>query len=169
VLLDVRRFERGDALLEMHPLAPAKLISEVEAKHGQSMLLKQHPLRCTVDDGLPEVIVDLTRIQQVFSNLIENAVKHSPSGASIDVRASSGIEGTVRFAVSDTGPGVPAALRHRVFEKFFRCPGESVPGSGLGLAIAKEIVEAHGGWIGVEPAPNGGSVFLFELPAIVSN
>jgi signal transduction histidine kinase/HAMP domain-containing protein len=166
VLLDVRRFERGHGLMNMRPVSPAELISEVEAKYLKSGLLKEHALRCAADEGLPEVSADLMRIQQVFSNLIENAVKHSPFGATVDVRATTGANGGVRFAVSDAGPGVPETLRQRIFEKFFRCPGESVSGSGLGLAIAKEIVEAHGGSIGVEPAESVGSVFFFELPAI---
>jgi signal transduction histidine kinase len=74
-------------------------------------------------------------------------------------------EPRVWLRVSDNGPGVPPELRQAIFEKFFRRPGATAPGAGLGLFIAKEIVDAHGGKIGVDGEPGAGSRFWFELPA----
>jgi signal transduction histidine kinase len=91
-------------------------------------------------------------------------VKYTPAGGSIAIAAERR-DGVIRYSVTDNGPGVPPELRQAIFEKFFRRPGATTPGAGLGLFIAREIVEAHGGKIGVEGEPGTGSTFWFELPA----
>jgi NtrC-family two-component system sensor histidine kinase KinB len=100
----------------------------------------------------------------VFDNLIQNANKHTPAGGQVDVHVRAQGE-WVRFEVSDTGPGVPAAHRARIFERFAQVPGDSAQGAaGLGLYIAREVVRAHGGEIGVQDEAGRGSLFFFTLP-----
>ena len=99
----------------------------------------------------------------MFGNLISNALKYTPPGGRIAVGAAAE-DAFVRFSVSDTGAGIPEAFLPRVFEPFFRVPGrKNETGAGLGLAIVREIVEAHGGTIGVESQEGKGSTFSFTL------
>ena len=98
-----------------------------------------------------------------MNNLISNAIRHTPEGGrvSIHVLRSSG---SARFEVTDTGEGIAPEYHKRVFEKFFRVPGTAAGGAGLGLSISREIVEAHGGEIGLESRPGHGSIFWFTVP-----
>jgi signal transduction histidine kinase len=109
------------------------------------------------------VLADSERVRAVFSNLLANGLRHTPEGGRITVAATPG-EKEVRFAVTDTGEGIAPEYHERVFERFFRVPGRQGGAAGMGLAIAKEIVEAHGGHIGVESAPGKGATFWFTLP-----
>jgi NtrC-family two-component system sensor histidine kinase KinB len=100
----------------------------------------------------------------VLSNLLGNALRYTPPGGQVRVGAAPAEGDAVRFWVQDSGPGVPSQYQGRIFERFFRVPGQSGgSGAGLGLAIAKEIVEAHGGVIGVESDEGKGARFHFTL------
>lgn len=112
---------------------------------------------------LPMVSVDPVLLEQVFVNLLENARKYTPAGASIEISAYATDEATV-IDVADHGPGLPAGSETRIFEKFFRVKGTGLPGAGLGLAICRGIVEAHGGTITVENRPGAGALFRITLP-----
>ncbi len=107
--------------------------------------------------------MDPTQIAHVFANLLSNALKYTPPGGTISVSAKE--EGEhVRFQVSDTGVGIPERYMPRIFEQFFRVPEQGTgSGVGLGLAIVKDIVEAHGGTVGVESREGTGSTFSFSL------
>jgi len=110
--------------------------------------------------------VDRQAIQQALVNLIDNAVKHSPAGATVSVELASEA-GEARFTVADSGPGIPAGDRERIFEPFYRRGSElrrETPGIGIGLTIAKHIAEAHGGRITVDSSPGTGSRFTIVLP-----
>jgi two-component system OmpR family sensor kinase len=114
------------------------------------------------------VLGDPLQLQQVLANLLRNALVHTPAATPIEVGVERDGE-TARIAVRDHGPGVPAAARERLFERFWRAePGRERgrAGAGLGLAIASAIVDAHHGRIGVHDAPGGGAVFVVELPAL---
>jgi signal transduction histidine kinase len=110
-----------------------------------------------------EVFADPERLELVFANLITNAIRHTPAGGSIEIRAVPHGE-FVRFEVKDTGEGIPQDYQARVFDKYFQVPGSIRKGTGLGLAIAKNIVVAHGGEMGLESQPGQGSIFWFTLP-----
>jgi two-component system OmpR family sensor kinase/two-component system sensor histidine kinase BaeS len=116
--------------------------------------------------ALPGVLGDGDRLAQVFTNLLDNALKHTPGAGRVTVRAAAA-GGEVTVSVADTGPGIPLADQARVFERFYQVDKARASGTGvgLGLAISKEIVEAHGGRLGVESQPGTGAVFTVRLPA----
>jgi signal transduction histidine kinase len=164
-LLDLAMLEEGNAELAREPVPPAELLSTVMDQTADGISAKGLKLECRVDPGLPDVLVDRQRINHVFANLLTNAIKHSPEGREIRLRASRAEDRAVRFTVSDSGPGIPEQYQSRIFERFFRVPGQRSNGAGLGLSIAKEIAVAHGGRIGVQSAPGSGATFYVVLKA----
>jgi two-component system sensor histidine kinase KdpD len=114
--------------------------------------------------NLPDAWIDSMMIDQVVTNLLENAARFSPPGTEIAVTVSS-FQGGIEVRVADQGPGIAVEDRLRVFEPFVRQDaGAGRGGTGLGLAIARAIVVAHGGRISIEGAPGGGTVVAFRLP-----
>jgi signal transduction histidine kinase len=132
--------------------------------------LTNHPVLRQIPAGLPQVRLDAVQIEQVLTNLIENAAKYSPPGTPITILA--GVESDqasglmLRIAVADQGAGIPANEQQRIFETFYRVAGgvRGVSGTGMGLAIVKGLVEAHGGQVRVDSAPGAGSTFSVLLP-----
>jgi two-component system sensor histidine kinase KdpD len=161
-LLDLSRIEAGSIRPEKSWYDLGSLINEVAGR--LRTVTAGHKLVVDVPDGLPPVLFDYVEIDQVLSNLIENAVKYAPSGAEIYVAArTAGDE--VQVEVADRGPGIPEGAIPRLFDAFFRASDSGPPkGSGLGLAVARGLVEAHGGCIRVENRQGGGARFVFTLP-----
>jgi signal transduction histidine kinase len=122
-------------------------------------------MEASVAADLPAVLADAARIQQVLSNLVGNAVKFTPRQGRITVAADR-LETEVRFAVIDTGPGIPPEQVPHIFGRFWQARSSDRRGLGLGLAIAKGIVEAHNGRIWVESQVGAGSTFYFTLPSV---
>jgi signal transduction histidine kinase len=118
-------------------------------------------LSTEITPGMPTVEVDAARIRQVISNLLSNAIRHTPSGGSVKVGVSS-VSNRVTITVTDTGEGIPPDLLPHVFERFVKGPNST--GSGLGLAIAHDIIEAHGGTVEAHNRPAGGSVLTATFP-----
>lgn len=159
-LLDVARLRAGALEPIKNPSAIDELMESVINRLRP--LLDGRPIDMRIDDNVPEVPIDVVQIDQVLTNLIENAVKFTPPQSSISLLAI-GDEQGVRVTVSDAGPGIRKEDRGRIFEPFERADG-SVSGTGLGLAISKAIVVAHGGRMWVSENPTGGAAFTFELP-----
>ena len=161
-LLDLSRMESGT----LHPdRGWYDLTALIDDVVGRLLPLTQdHPVEVRVPEDLPPISLDYVEIDQVLSNLIENAARHTRPGTPIAISAA--IEGGEAIVeVADGGPGVPKDALDRVFEPFFRGPtGGSPRGTGLGLAVARGLVEAHGGRISVRNRPEGGAVFRFTLP-----
>jgi two-component system, NtrC family, sensor histidine kinase KinB len=162
-LLDLSRIQSGRLTLSVGTAAPAELVSGAVEGHRAEATAASVLLAAIAGPHLPEVAVDRERIALVLSNLVGNALRHTPAGGTVEVSAVEG-EGSVRFEVKDTGSGIAAEYHDRIFDKFFRIPGAPAGGVGLGLYLAREIVEAHGGRIGVESAPGLGSRFWFTVP-----
>ncbi|MBI4545370.1 MAG: PAS domain S-box protein [Gemmatimonadetes bacterium] len=163
-LLEIRRMEAGRLRLDCKPEEPAGLIAEACHVLQPLASVKSQLLQTEIPaDGLPRVLADRERVLQVLSNLVGNAVKYTPAGGRITVRAETR-EAEVGFLVSDTGPGIPPEHLPHIFERFWQVRQSGRRGIGLGLAIAKGIVEAHGGRIWVESRPGAGSTFHFTLP-----
>jgi two-component system sensor histidine kinase KdpD len=161
-LLDMSRIEGGALQPQADWYDLGELAREVVARLRPS--LRQRELRLDLPDSLPPIEIDYLMIDQVLTNLIENAAKYTPPGAPIEIRVEPRDE-TLVTSVVDHGPGVPPAERGRVFDKFYRLdPRGKVSGSGLGLAVSRGLVEAHSGRIWVEETPGGGATFCFALP-----
>jgi two-component system, NtrC family, sensor histidine kinase KinB len=161
-LLDLSRIQSGRLQLSLSTVAPHELVHAALEEHRSEANAAGIALASLAGEHLPQVSVDRERIALVLSNLVANALKHTPGGA-VEVTAVEG-EGSVRFEVKDHGAGIAPEYHERIFEKFFRVPGAPAGGVGLGLYLAREIVEAHGGRIGVESAPGLGSRFWFTVP-----
>jgi two-component system, OmpR family, sensor kinase len=157
-LLILARTEEGGGL-ELKRVDVARFLSE-QLEAVQPIADRRIELG-PVADGM--ITADPHALAQAIRNLIRNAVEHTNSGGSVRLSAASHGE-RIEFAVEDDGPGIPAAERRRVFERFHRARPAGGGGSGLGLAIARAIVEAHGGKIWAETAPTGGARVAFELP-----
>ena len=165
-LLDMSRIEGGALKPEKEWYPVDELIHDV-LDHMQPVL-QERTVQTHLPDDLPPVELDYLQMDQVLTNLIENAVRYTPPESPIEVSAQIDGEQMV-ISVADRGPGIPQADKERVFDKFYRVLGTqrnaaTIPGSGLGLAVSKGLVEAHGGHIWVEDRPGGGSIFRFTLP-----
>lgn len=161
-LLDLSRLRAG-------ALIPSKVEGSID-EVIESVLrrlrtqLADREVRVEIQDGVPDVPMDIVQIDQVVTNLIENAVKFSVPASPISVSAS-GWDGGVRVRVANLGRRIRKEERERLFEPFERGEGVTVGGTGLGLAIARAILVAHGGRIWMDDAPAGGTAVAFELPS----
>ena len=168
-LLDASRAESGKTRLERQCLVIADLVRHAVAMQRPSAEQKKIRLEMAGDGRIPMVHADPERVLQVLTNLVHNAIKFTPSGGSVMVKACL-TETDPDFAyisVSDTGVGISPDARPLIFERMYQAPDsidDSRKGLGLGLYIAKEIVRLHGGKIWVESEPGQGSTFTFSLP-----
>jgi signal transduction histidine kinase len=164
-LLDLSHLERG--------LAPSLRRTSVnvgDALRSVVQLLARrstHAIHLECADTLPAVDADADALDRVLKNLISNAMKYSPAGTAVTVRARARVGG-VEFSVEDQGAGIPPAALPRVFEPYYRAPGaaQTAVGSGLGLAVVKSLVDAHGGSIAIDSAPACGTRVTFVLPSV---
>jgi signal transduction histidine kinase len=164
-LMDMGRIESGKALMEIRPTDSAELVSAAVEANRTSFAAKQIDLQLEMPEYAPAVMADASRIGHVFQNLLSNALKYTAENGRVQVQIEQSPDGYVQFAVSDDGRGIPRQFVSRVFDKFFRVPGQAGDsGTGLGLAIVKDIVEAHGGRIWVESREGRGTTFRFVLP-----
>jgi two-component system phosphate regulon sensor histidine kinase PhoR len=164
-LLTLARVESGEQRFDIQPTVPSDLLQEAvqsfrEIARAQNVELKVE------ENATAQVGADPEAIHQVFSNLVDNALKYGASGGKV-VLGARPLPGGVEFYVQDFGPGVPSEHLPRLFERFYRVDkarSRESGGTGLGLAIAKHIVLAHGGSIRAQSELNHGSTFLFTLP-----
>jgi two-component system sensor histidine kinase KdpD len=161
-LLDMTRLESGGLVLnkQWQPLQEPL----GAALHRLDRRLQGRAVHINLPPDLTMVQCDAIGIEQVMTNLIENALEHTPPGTAIDISARAS-ERDVTVEIADRGPGLPPGTEQRVFEKFFRIrPAEGQAGTGLGLAICRGIIEAHGGAITASNRSGGGAMFRFTLP-----
>jgi signal transduction histidine kinase len=164
-LLDLARLEEGHTELHKERAAASDLVRSSLDEMNEAASVSNLKIKTEIEPELPAVWVDRLRIKHVFTNLIANAIKHSPVSGEILLRAGQTENGDVHFGVHDQGAGVPDEYKTRIFDRFFRVPGQKKTGAGLGLSIAREIVVAHGGRIGVRNGQERGSEFYFVLKA----
>ncbi len=166
-LLDLARLDAGQvtfahAEVDLNALV-ARVIDRLSLRAGEKSIQLENGVR-----GLPAITGDGDRLAQVLTNLIDNAIKHTPVGGRVTIRGE-GRGDQVRVHVEDSGPGIPPDELPRIFERFYQVDkarrGGEGRGSGLGLAISREIVQAHGGRLEAASAPGRGSRFTVTLPA----
>jgi signal transduction histidine kinase len=164
-LLTVARLRADQKLpLDLHREDPVDIVQQVCQMMGPQAVAKSVALRSTKPwTPLPSIIVDRSRILQVFTNVLDNALKFTSPGGSITVSCESA-DGDIRFAVQDTGSGIDAADVNRIFDPFWQVRETAHLGAGIGLAIAKAIVEQHHGRIWVESQPGMGTTVTFTVP-----
>jgi signal transduction histidine kinase len=162
-LLDVSIIEAGRFAVSPSRCEVAGVVRESLAMFEGAAAKKEIELVGAIEPGL-DVHADRERVIQVLSNLLGNAVKFTPEGGRVELAVHGDASG-VRFAVTDTGPGIAPAHLDRVFDRYWKEGGGTVKGTGLGLFIARSIVEAHGGRISAASTPGFGATFTFTLPA----
>ncbi|MFZ0731644.1 MAG: ATP-binding protein [Candidatus Sulfotelmatobacter sp.] len=167
-LLTLARVESGETRFDPEPVAPLELLNDAEESFREVARTQGVELKIVEDsvESLPQVLADREAIHQVFSNLVDNAMKYGRSGARIELGARAAQRG-IEFYVRDYGAGISSEHLPRLFERFYRVDkarSRESGGTGLGLAIAKHIMRAHSGSIRAESELTRGSTFLFTLP-----
>lgn len=165
-LLDLAKIESGRLDLDLSEVDLAEVLERNVSRNGTLAQKKEIEVLLRCDPGLPALRIDALKIEQVLNNLIGNAIKFSPPGSTVEVRAEES-GGRVVLAVRDEGPGIPAEDLDLLFRPFSRAgarPSAGEKSTGLGLAIVKRIVEGHGGEIRVESEQGKGSTFFVTLP-----
>lgn len=164
MLLDLTRFEVGENAINPEEVDLTNLVQSAIQSVNSSMHENGVQVEMDLDRQVTKVYADYDRILHVLTNLLTNAVTHSPANGTVRVAVHAGDKNQICFSIKDSGPGIPAEHQDKLFKRFHRLPGESKSGTGLGLAIAKEFVHAHGGTIGVNSKPGEGTEFYFTLP-----
>jgi NtrC-family two-component system sensor histidine kinase KinB len=164
-LLDLTRLEAGASALERRPVPVDVLLRGIADEARAFVAAAGQRLVVDTGPGLGEVNVDAVRLRHVFINLLSNASKYSETGGTVTLAASAAPLGFVRFAVRNGGADIPPEALPRLFDRFYRAPGQTKPGVGIGLTIAREIVVAHGGSIAATSSPGDGTEFHFLVPA----
>jgi signal transduction histidine kinase len=165
-ILDLGRLASGRMPLHASPVAPTALVRRAVGAHEGAFAGKGVSLGGITPADLPEVRADAAQVDHVLANLLSNALRFTPAGGSVSISAARSADGAaVRFRVTDTGCGIAEVHVAHLFESFYRVPGQGADtGTGLGLALVRQVVEAHGGRVGVESTPGEGSTFWFTLP-----
>lgn len=161
-ILDMARLDAGVVELkkEWHPVE--EIVGTVLTRLQKQ--LAGRPIKVKLPSGMPMMFVDAVLIEQVLINLLENALRYTPPGSSLEITAETS-EHAIEIAVADHGPGIPLGREDHLFEKFYQARHEAAQsGVGLGLAICRAIVAVHGGRIYAQNQPSGGAVFTFVLP-----
>jgi two-component system sensor histidine kinase KdpD len=167
-LIELARIEAGELQLRRRWGAVDEIVSAALLR--AQPVTREHHLELSIENELPVVRVDERAVSEVVYTLVDNAAKYSPRGSTIRIAARRAGDELIEMAVEDRGAGVPAELRERVFDKFFRATRDgdvktpAPAGTGMGLAIARGIIEAHNGKIWIESARGGGTRAVFTLP-----
>ncbi len=164
-LLDLSRAESGTTYLSRIPMELQAGVSRAAKLYAGAATAKNAVIRIDQSaDRLPEILADPLRLDEVLNNLVSNAVKHSPPGGEILLRLSKPDAEHLRVSVIDQGPGVPEKSQSRIFERFYRAPGQEADGVGLGLFISREIMRAHEGRIGLRERTSELTEFYIDVP-----
>jgi NtrC-family two-component system sensor histidine kinase KinB len=163
-LLDLSRAESGTTHLDRVPTSLQAAVVRAQGTFTSLGMEKNVRLLVEGKNDLPDVYADPMRLDEVLNNLVSNAIKHSPASSEVVMRLAEADAEHLRVSVIDHGTGVPEALQGRIFERFFRAPGQEVDGVGLGLFISREIMRAHEGRIGLLERSEDQTEFYIDVP-----
>jgi two-component system phosphate regulon sensor histidine kinase PhoR len=165
-LLELSRLEAGERPPQWEEVVPSEVLDDVAASLDE--LARSKDMRFTrASAGAPVVVTDADRLRRILENLVENALKYTPAGGRVDLRAGADPDGGVVFEVEDDGPGIPAEHLPRIFERFYRVDkarSRELGGTGLGLAIVRHLAEGMGATVGVESQVGRGTRFRVHVP-----
>jgi NtrC-family two-component system sensor histidine kinase KinB len=165
-LLDINRLESGQPIADQQAVSLATLVEEAIYNVEPTAAGRQQTIKREISANIPQLWVDADMIQRVLINLLENAIKFSPSEGNVEIGACDD-SGWVKVWVKDNGPGIPHTDHERIFEKFTRLRGRDNPGGlGVGLAFCRLAIQGHGGRIWVESDAGNGTTFCFTLPVL---
>jgi len=168
MITEVLQASRGtSAELEIRPqrLQPKKLAKEIIGQLKNRLSAKSQQVKTDIPNDLPCVYADPERVRQVLVNLLDNAIKYTPAGGTIQVIISHRTTQKVQFSVCDNGPGIPIEYQKQIFDNQFRLQRDrEQEGYGIGLALCQRVIRAHYGQLWVDSAPDQGSCFHFTLP-----
>jgi signal transduction histidine kinase len=166
-LLDLARLEGGGDTLDVDAVLVDDLFRRVADRHRPTLMERGVTLNTTAASGTPLIWGDADRLEQALQNVAANAIRHTPEGGTVTLRAEPEGSDRVRITVADSGPGIPSEHLAHIFDRFYKADASrAASGSGLGLSIVRAIVLRHGGSIVAENAPGGGAVFTVVLPGI---
>ncbi|MFC1926439.1 ATP-binding protein [Chloroflexota bacterium] len=165
-VLDLAKMQTATLALHRYTEDIIELIRDVAALVGTMLERKEQTLELDLPNHLPLVLIDQQRMHQVLINLVENAIKFTPRGGHMIVRAREVEDACLIVEVEDTGPGIPENEQQNIFKAYYQVPSATgyEQGSGLGLAIAKSLIELHGGKIWIKSEVGKGSIFSFSIP-----
>jgi PAS domain S-box-containing protein len=166
-ILDISRLESGTMKFITEKTDVTKMIKEIADTMQTTADLKRIKIKIDIQEGIPDLMIDGERIKQVLLNLVDNAIKFSPDGSTINVKTRKEKE-DVLFEVQDFGRGIPKNKQKKIFERFYQVDtgmDRKFGGVGLGLTISQGIIHAHGGKIWVDSMLGKGSTFKFSLPS----
>jgi signal transduction histidine kinase len=158
--------DAGELKLVTRPCSPQKLLHDVQKIYNHQAKQKKITLSTNAAADLPEIEVDPQRMKEVFSNILDNALRYTPENGHIDLSARV-VEDSMEMRIKDSGPGVASDELNKIFERFYRTETSRTRdqgGSGLGFAIAKSIVERHNGRIWAESQPGQGLTVIIKIP-----
>lgn len=167
-LLELSRLDNKETKWNMKEISIDEVLNDAISKLNVSVKKKNQILKTEIDDNLPKIFGDRDKIEQVFQNILSNAIKYTPDGGKIFVQLKY-LNGEVTTIFKDTGIGIPADDLPRIFERFYRVDktrSRDLGGTGLGLSIAKEIIEAHNGKIEIESDLDKGTRVIITLPSL---
>ncbi len=168
-LLDIAKIESGSMVLDRSPLHLGPLARGVQEELQPIATDLEIHMEAFVSESVPAAYIDVSKIERVLLNLVDNALKFTPEDGHVQIRAGlwDGAPGMLLVEVADDGPGIPDDYKKRIFDQFQQVDGSRGRrrGTGLGLTFCKLTVEAHGGHIWIEDNPGGGSIFCFTLPS----
>lgn len=167
-LLDITRLEAGATPPRLQIVSAPELITGARQAVELQAVAKGVSLKTVFAENTPRVRADRAQITRVLINLLNNAIRHTPSGGTITLEVKPPSGNRVPFSVSDTGSGIPREYLEAIFDRFVQVPGATKGGSGLGLSLAKNIVRAHGGEMHAESGVGAGSTFTFTLAVATS-
>jgi two-component system phosphate regulon sensor histidine kinase PhoR len=165
-LLELSRLESGERPPQWEEVQPAEVVEDVVASFSGLAKRKEITLRSS-DRGAPTVWCDADRLRRILENLVENAVKYTAAGGTVEVRCGTGPEGSAQLEVEDDGPGIAAEHLPRIFERFYRVDkarSRELGGTGLGLAIVRHLAEGMGTSVSVASEPGSGTRFTLKVP-----
>lgn len=165
-LLNLSQVESGKIQLQPQPVPAGNIVQYALNTVQKQAAQQQVTINTSLPEELPHIQADVEKTAWVLVNLLTNAIRYAPSGSAVQLKVEEAPGGMLLFSVRDEGKGIPTASREKIFERFYRVPGNrNQQSTGLGLAIAREFIEAQGGIIGVESEEGKGSRFYFSLPA----